>query len=71
MSAIPMKCLRCEGVYFAGMVGTWMWPRHECPDGTTGAPCEMTTLDFSSTTGDVSSPPSPVSGAVRAVEETQ
>lgn len=26
-----------------GMVGLWCWPRHECPDGFTGAPTEFAT----------------------------
>ena len=38
MSAIHMQCTRCKGFFIVGMVGTWVWPAHVCPDGTKGAP---------------------------------
>ncbi len=32
MSAINMVCAKCGGHYIAGMVGTWIFPAHVCPN---------------------------------------
>lgn len=34
MSALLVKCPTCGTTYMAGIVGTWMFPPHYCPNTT-------------------------------------
>jgi hypothetical protein len=33
-----MRCVRCGGLYIAGVVGRTPWPPHECPESDPACP---------------------------------